>query len=105
MRSTQFTLLACLLFCTVSSQAQGGFNLSSQDQKQDIKKTKGQPVAKTKEEFDAYQTAFALTDLAAKEKAVTDFAMKFPDSDTRTALWSSLMQDYFFKQGNAKKAT
>src|SRR5580700_9486893 len=38
------------------------------------------PQAKTKEEYDAYNAAKALTEPAAQEKAANDFATKFADS-------------------------
>jgi len=52
------------------------------------------PQAKTQPEFDAYKAAAALTDPAAQEKAVDDFAAKFPDSELRPLLYRAAMQSY-----------
>jgi hypothetical protein len=52
------------------------------------------PQAKTQPEFDAYKAAAALTDPAAQEKAVNDFATKFPDSELRPLLYKSVMHEY-----------
>jgi len=86
--------------CCVAT-AQGSFTLSGQEKPAD-KPKKGQPLAKTQEEFDAYKAAIALTDSSAKEKAADSFAVKYPDSELRVALWSMLTQEYL-NQGNAVK--
>jgi tetratricopeptide (TPR) repeat protein len=52
------------------------------------------PQAKTQEEFAAYKAAAALTDPAAQEKAVGDFATKFPDSELRPLLYKAVMHSY-----------
>src|SRR5271166_6069828 len=52
------------------------------------------PMAKTKEEYDAYNTAKALPDGSAREKAADDFAKKFPDSELRMVLYESAMNGY-----------
>lgn len=52
------------------------------------------PQAKTRPEFDAYNTARQLTDPAALEKAADDFATKFPDSELRVMLYKAAMQGY-----------
>jgi len=52
------------------------------------------PAAKTKEEFDAYKAAAALTEPAAQEKAADDFATKFPDSELRGLLYKTAMAGY-----------
>jgi tetratricopeptide (TPR) repeat protein len=52
------------------------------------------PQAKTKEEYDAYNTAKALPDAAAREKAADDFAKKFPESELRLVLYGSAMNGY-----------
>ena len=56
------------------------------------------PQAKTQPEFDAYKTANGLTDPAAQEKAASDFAAKFPDSELRPLLYKAVMHGY--QQGN-----
>jgi tetratricopeptide (TPR) repeat protein len=52
------------------------------------------PQAKTQPEFEAYKAAAALTDPAGQEKAVDDFAAKFPDSELRLVLYKATMRGY-----------
>jgi tetratricopeptide (TPR) repeat protein len=52
------------------------------------------PQAKTQPEFAAFNTAKALTDPAALEKASDDFATKFPDSELRGMLYKTAMYEY-----------
>jgi tetratricopeptide (TPR) repeat protein len=52
------------------------------------------PQAKTQEEFTAFNTAKALTDPAAEEKAADDFAAKYPDSELRVVLYKDVMHKY-----------
>jgi len=52
------------------------------------------PAAKTQPEFEAYKAAMGQTDPAAFEKAVNDFAAKFPDSELRALLYDAAMQRY-----------
>lgn len=56
--------------------------------------SKRPPQAKTQPEFDAYQVAAANTDPATLEKAIDDFAVKFPDSELRTLLYKAAMRTY-----------
>lgn len=60
------------------------------------------PQAKTKDEYEAYKAAAALTDPPAQEKAANDFAAKFADSELRAVLYSSAMQGYR-QANNAEK--
>ena len=55
---------------------------------------KRRPMAKTQEEFAAFNAANALTDAAAQEKAANDFAVKFPDSELRVLIYKSVMHGY-----------
>jgi tetratricopeptide (TPR) repeat protein len=55
---------------------------------------KRKPMAKTQDEFAAFNTAMALTDPAAQEKAAADFATKFPDSELRQLLYTAVMHRY-----------
>jgi len=50
--------------------------------------------AKTKEEMQAYQDAFAKTDPAQLEAAADDFAAKYPSSELRAALYMRAMNLY-----------
>lgn len=50
------------------------------------------PQAKSQPEFDAYNAAKNNTDPAAMQKAVDDFATKFPDSELRLLLYKMAMR-------------
>ncbi len=63
---------------------------------------KRRPQAKTTPEFDAYNVAAAITDPAAQEKAADDFATKYPDSELRLLLYTSVMTGYQ-QTNNAEK--
>lgn len=52
------------------------------------------PQAKTQEEYAAFQTAAALTDSAAQEKAANDFAAKYTESELRPLLYKAVMHAY-----------
>ncbi len=52
------------------------------------------PQAKTQQEYNDYNTAYAITGGAAMEKAANDFAVKYPDSELRSYLYSKAMHDY-----------
>ena len=58
------------------------------------------PAAKTQPEFEAYKAAITQTDPVALEKAVDDFAAKYPDSELRAPLYTVCMGRY---QGNPDK--
>ena len=61
-----------------------------------------QPMAKTKEEFDAYTLAAAKTDPAQAEAAADEFAQKFPASELKEILYGRGMQLYQ-QQNNSGK--
>src|SRR6266581_5857787 len=52
------------------------------------------PQAKSQDEYKAFQTAAALTDPAALEKAADDFAAKFPNSELKVLLYRQAMNAY-----------
>src|SRR5215469_8645726 len=52
------------------------------------------PQAKTQQEYNDYNTAYALNGGAASEKAANDFAQKYPQSELRAYLYSKAMHDY-----------
>ena len=52
------------------------------------------PVAKTPEEYKAYQDAEAKPDAPSAEQAADAFAQKFPDSELRGALYQRVMLQY-----------
>src|ERR1039458_6626167 len=55
---------------------------------------KRRPMAKTQDEFAAYNAAAVLSDPAAQEKAANDFATKFPDSELRPLLYKAVLGAY-----------
>lgn len=55
---------------------------------------KRKPMAKTQPEYDAWKVAAAMTDAAAQEKAAAEFATKYPDSELRQLLYTSVMHSY-----------
>jgi len=63
---------------------------------------KRRPMAKTQEEYAAFNTANGLTDPAAQEKAANDFAVKFPDSELRPLLYKAVMGAYQQANNDAK---
>lgn len=52
------------------------------------------PQAKTQPEYEAFNTAVAIKDPAALEKASDDFATKFPESELRVLLYKAAMRAY-----------
>jgi len=60
-------------------------------------------MAKTKEEFQAYNEASGKADSSAAEAAASDFAAKFPDSNLRAYLYQRVMALYQ-NAGNDEKA-
>ena len=61
-----------------------------------------QPQAKSKEEFDAYNAAFAKADAAQAEAAADEFAQKFPASELKELLYVRTMTLYQ-QQNNSGK--
>jgi len=105
MRALKLTLVALSLLCTSFSYAQGGFTLSGQDQKPDPKAAKGQPTAKTQEEFKDYQAAMQLPDGPTLEKTAQEFETKYPQSDLRSLVWVRCMMLYYGGGNAGKTAT
>jgi lipopolysaccharide biosynthesis regulator YciM len=60
------------------------------------------PMAKTKEEYQAYAAAATLTDPAKLEAAATDFAQKYPSSELRSLLFQEAMGLYQNNNDTAK---
>ncbi len=52
------------------------------------------PQAKTKAEFNDYNTAYAVAGGAASEKAADEFSAKYPDSELKSILYSKAMHEY-----------
>src|SRR5256714_4044541 len=61
------------------------------------------PAAKTQDEFAAYNAAAGNQENAAAEKAADDFVTKFPQSDLRGLLYSTIMRRY--QQANDPEKT
>jgi tetratricopeptide (TPR) repeat protein len=56
--------------------------------------TKPAPQAKTQQEYQDYNAAYATTGGAAVEKAADDFAAKYPQSALRSLLFAKAMHEY-----------
>src|SRR5947209_10849723 len=52
------------------------------------------PQARTQQEFDDYNKAYALSGGAAVEKAANEFTIKYPSSELRSYLYSKAMHEY-----------
>ena len=61
-----------------------------------------QPLAKTKEEYDAYNLAFSKTAPAESEAAADEFAQKFPASELKELLYVHTMNLYQQQNNSAK---
>jgi hypothetical protein len=98
------TTAALLLSATMAlalpqSAAQKPSTSSAQAAPATVKKV---PQAKTKAEFEAYQTAMAETDPAKAEAEATDFAQKFPNSELRQFLFQQAMGLYQQRNNTGK---
>src|SRR5258708_6183064 len=60
------------------------------------------PQAKTQQEFKDYNTAYAITGGAAMEKAASDFALKYPESELRPYLYAKAMHEYQNENNSGK---
>jgi tetratricopeptide (TPR) repeat protein len=60
------------------------------------------PEAKTKAEFNDYNTAFAVAGGAASEKAAEDFSTKYPASELKSFLYSKAMHEYQTENNKTK---
>jgi tetratricopeptide (TPR) repeat protein len=90
-------IVGAVLIISACGLGQRGFGQSSDKpagQAAPAPAGKRRPMAKTQEEFAAFNTASALTDAAALEKAADDFAKKFPDSELRLLLYKAAMGTY-----------
>src|SRR5437764_656913 len=62
------------------------------------------PKVNSQEEFAAYNSAMAVTEPVAQEKAADDFAAKYPQSELRPLVFKAVMQRYQ-QANNADKMT
>jgi tetratricopeptide (TPR) repeat protein len=60
------------------------------------------PQAKTQKEYADYNTAYALSGGAAMEKAASDFATAYPNSELRLYLYAKAMHEYQNENNSAK---
>lgn len=52
------------------------------------------PKVNSQEEYAAYKAAIAMSDASAEEKAVNDFATKYPQSELTPLIYKNVMQKY-----------
>jgi tetratricopeptide (TPR) repeat protein len=60
------------------------------------------PEAKTRQEFNDYNTAYALSGGAQMEKAADDFAAKYPSSELKSYLYAKALHEYQNENNPAK---
>ena len=90
MKKAVFILATCLAAGTLVVAEQTATAPAAQTQPAG----KRPPQAKTQQEYNDYNTAYALNGGAASEKAANDFAQKYPQSELRAYLYSKAMHDY-----------
>src|SRR5881227_1291822 len=56
--------------------------------------SKAQPMAKSQDEFNAYQVVAGKADPSEMETAADDFAKKYPNSELTVAIYSGVMHKY-----------
>src|SRR5438270_1503016 len=56
--------------------------------------SKAQPIAKSQDEFNAYQVVAGKADPSEMEAAADDFAKKYPNSELTVAIYSAVMHKY-----------
>ena len=88
-------LLLCLGTLTPAQQTAGGAKPAQPA-------AKHVPEAKTKAEFNDYNTAFAVNGGAAVEKAADDFSAKYPSSELKVFLYSKAMHEYQAENNKVK---
>jgi tetratricopeptide (TPR) repeat protein len=85
---TVLVLLSLCGFCTALQQPSSGNSKEAQPAGKRV------PQAKTHQEFNDYNTAYALTGGPAVEKAADEFAAKYPTSELKAYLYSKAMHEY-----------
>ena len=85
---TALVLLSLCGFCAALQQP------SSDNSKQAQPAGKRVPQAKTHQEFNDYNAAYALSGGPAVEKAADEFAAKYPASELKAYLYSKAMHEY-----------
>lgn len=98
-------LLAC---CGLSMEAMGsplpaGFARDGAEQQPTPAKTaRHVPEAKTHQEFNDYNAAYALSGGAQMEKAADDFSAKYPASELKAYLYAKALHEYQSENNTAK---
>jgi tetratricopeptide (TPR) repeat protein len=94
--------------CNLLSLALLGCSLAVAQQPAATPPTQGQssgrhvPEAKTHQEFNDYNAAYALSGGAQTEKAADDFAAKYPASELKTYLYAKALHEYQSENNPAK---
>ncbi len=91
MKNAMLGLLLCLSAALMAQQPSGGASKPAQPAQPSGKHV---PQAKTKLEFNDYNTAYAVAGGAASEKAADEFSAKYPDSELKAFLYSKAMHEY-----------
>src|SRR5579862_920536 len=91
--ATLLGLLLCLSAALVAQQP-GSTTKPAQPVQPAQPSGKHVPQAKTKPEFNDYNTAYAVAGGAASEKAADEFSAKYPDSELKSFLYSKAMHEY-----------
>jgi len=91
MKRPLFLLLLALTFCGMQLVAQTKAPASNS---QSQPANRRPPQAKTQQEFKDYNAAYAITGGEAMEKAASDFAAKYPESELRPYLFAKAMHEY-----------
>ena len=81
-----------VIFCCLSAALMAQQSASTSKLPQPA--AKHVPQAKTHPEFNDYNAAYAITGGAASEKAADDFAVKYPESELKSYLYSKAMHEY-----------
>jgi len=98
MKESMKTALLMLVISSAAFAAQQPANSGKQDQ------SSGKRVAqaKTHQEFNDYNAAYALSGGAQMEKAADDFAAKYPASELKTYLYAKALHEYQNENNPAK---
>jgi tetratricopeptide (TPR) repeat protein len=89
-------LLLCLSAALVAQQPPGNATKPAQPSGKHV------PQAKTKAEFNDYNTAYAVAGGTASEKAADEFSAKYPDSELKPFLYSKTMHEYQTENNKVK---
>src|SRR5437660_10121789 len=94
MKKSLLLLVAAIFFCGASLCAQSLAGGQKDKSAQAQPTGKRPPQAKTHQEYEDYNTAYAVSGGAAMEKAAADFAAKYPESELRSYLYSKALHEY-----------